>query len=201
MDFEILGNELDEPMKVKYNWTVFRTPIIVKTMNNINLAMLLKAFDAFLTHQKTEQLSMREYNLLKFIVKDGLNINYSDIYKSSFSFSNLVIQDIADIEKAGMALSILDAFLQCTPIQKTLFDEWYGDLSKVFHKVFSEENDDSKKCQEIIKEYINRWINDMKISQIVRDDIKKLTEEFGENKQPKEGEEEENNEEEAIEIK
>ena len=169
-------------MKSKYTWTVFRSPFIVKTMNGFNLAMILKAFDTMIKQKKIKELGDREYNLVKFIVKDGLNIAYSEIYKTSFNFSGLIIKDISKIERVNVCFSILDAFLQCGPIQKSIFDEWYDPLSNVFTEVFG--NSELELCKETIKEYVNRWINDLKISQIVRDDIKKLSEIFPKEEEP-----------------
>ena len=176
MEYELLGGELDDTMKSKYSLTIFRSPFVVKTMTGFNPAMILKAFDTMVQQRQYTELGDREYNLVNFIVRDGLNINYSDIYKSSFNFSGLVIQDIAKIERCNNCFSILEAFLECGPIQKSIFDEWYDNLSKVFGKVFAEGGDESNVCKDTIKEFVNRWINDMKISQIVRDDIKKLAE-------------------------
>ena len=176
MEYELFGGELDDTMKSKYSLTIFRSPFVVKTMTGFNPAMILKAFDTMVQQRQYTELGDREYNLINFIVKDGLNINYSDIYKSSFNFSGLVIQDIAKIERCNNCFSILEAFLECGPIQKSIFDEWYDNLNKVFGKVFAEEGEESKVCKDTIKEFVNRWINDMKISQIVRDDIKKLAE-------------------------
>ena len=176
MEYELFGGELDDTMKSKYSLTIFRSPFVVKTMTGFNPAMILKAFDTMVQQREYKELGDREYNLINFIVKDGLNINYSDIYKSSFNFSGLVIQDIDKVERCNNCFSILEAFLECGPIQKSIFDEWYDNLNKVFGKVFSEEGEETKVCRDTIKEFVNRWINDMKISQIVRDDIKKLAE-------------------------
>ena len=176
MEYELFGGELDDTMKSKYSLTIFRSPFVVKTMTGFNPAMILKAFDSMVQQRDYKELGDREYNLINFIVKDGLNINYSDIYKSSFNFSGLVIQDIDKVERCNNCFSILEAFLECGPIQKSIFDEWYDNLNKVFGKVFSEEGEETKVCRDTIKEFVNRWINDMKISQIVRDDIKKLAE-------------------------
>ena len=176
MEYELFGGELDDTMKSKYSLTIFRSPFVVKTMTGFNPAMILKAFDTMVQQRDYKELGDREYNLINFIVKDGLNINYSDIYKSSFNFSGLVIQDIDKVERCNNCFSILEAFLECGPIQKSIFDEWYDNLNKVFGKVFSEEGEETKVCRDTIKEFVNRWINDMKISQIVRDDIKKLAE-------------------------
>ena len=176
MEYELFGGELDDTMKSKYSLTIFRSPFVVKTMTGFNPAMILKAFDTMVQQRQYTELGDREYNLVNFIVRDGLNINYSDIYKSSFNFSGLVIQDIAKIERCNNCFSILEAFLECGPIQKSIFDEWYDNLSKVFGKVFAEGGDESNVCKDTIKEFVNRWINDLKISQIVRDDIKKLAE-------------------------
>jgi len=176
MEYELFGGELDDTMKSKYSLTIFRSPFVVKTMNGFNPAMILKAFDTMVQQRQYKELGDREYNLINFIVKDGLNINYSDIYKSSFNFSGLVIQDISKVERCNNCFSILEAFLECGPIQKSIFDEWYDNLNKVFGKVFSGEGEDYNICKDTIKEFVNRWINDMKISQIVRDDIKKLAE-------------------------
>ena len=176
MEYELFGGESDETMKSKYSLTIFRSPFVVKTMTGFNTAMILKAFDAMIQQREYNELGDREYNLINFIVKDGLNINYSDIYKSSFNFSGLVIQDISKVERCNNCFSILEAFLECGPIQKSIFDEWYDNLNKVFVKVFGDESDNLNVCKDTIKEFVNRWINDMKISQIVRDDIKKLAE-------------------------
>jgi len=178
MEYELFAGQLDETMKSKYSFTNFRSPFTVKTMTGFNSAMILKAFDTMIQQKKITELGDREYNLINFIVKDGLNINYSDIYKSSFNFSGLVIQDICKIERCNNCFSILDSFLQCGPIQKSIFDEWYDNLNKVFVKVFEDETGNLNLCKDTIKEFVNRWINDMKISQIVRDDIKKLAEVF-----------------------
>ena len=176
MEYELFGGELDETMKSKYSLTIFRSPFVVKTMTGFNPAMILKAFDTMVHQREYTSLGDREYNLINFLVKDGLNINYSDIYKSSFNFSGLVIQDIDKVERCNNCFSILEAFLECGPIQKSIFDEWYDNLNKVFGKVFAEEGEENNVCKDTIKEFLNRWINDMKISQIVRDDIKKLAE-------------------------
>ena len=176
MEYELFGGELDDTMKSKYSLTIFRSPFVVKTMTGFNPAMILKAFDTMVQQRQYTELGDREYNLVNFIVRDGLNINYSDIYKSSFNFSGLVIQDIAKIERCNNCFSILEAFLECKKKKKSIFDEWYDNLSKVFGKVFAEGGDESNVCKDTIKEFVNRWINDMKISQIVRDDIKKLAE-------------------------
>ena len=176
MEYELFGGELDETMKSKYSLTIFRSPFVVKTMTGFNPAMILKAFDTMVQQREYTSLGDREYNLINFLVKDGLNINYSDIYKSSFNFSGLVIQDIDKVERCNNCFSILEAFLECGPIQKSIFDEWYDNLNKVFGKVFAEEGEENNVCKDTIKEFVNRWINDMKISQIVRDDIKKLAE-------------------------
>ena len=176
MEYELFGGELDDTMKSKYSLTIFRSPFVVKTMTGFNPAMILKAFDTMVQQRDYKELGDREYNLINFIVKDGLNINFSDIYKSSFNFSGLVIQDISKVERCNNCFSILEAFLECGPIQKSIFDEWYDNLNKVFGKVFSEDGEEINVCRDTIKEFVNRWINDMKISQIVRDDIKKLAE-------------------------
>jgi len=178
MEYELFGGELDETMKSKYSMTIFRSPFIVKTMTGFNPALILKAFDTMIQQRQVTELGNREYNLINFIVKDGLNIAYSDIYKSSFNFSGLVIQDISKVERVNNCFSILDSFLQCGPIQKSIFDEWYDNLNKVFVKVFEDESGELNMCKDTIKEFVNRWINDMKISQIVRDDIRKLSEVF-----------------------
>ena len=178
MEYELFGGELDETMKSKYSWTIFRSPFIVKTMTGFNSAMILKAFDTMIQQRRITELGDREYNLINFIIKDGLNINYSDIYKSSFNFSGLVIQDISKVERCNNCFSILDSFLQCGPIQKSIFDEWYDNLNKVFIKVFEDTSGELNLCKDTIREFVKRWINDMKISQIVRDDIKKLSEVF-----------------------
>jgi hypothetical protein len=178
MEYELFGGELDETMKSKYSLTIFRSPFVVKTMTGFNPAMILKAFDTMVQQREYTSLGDREYNLINFLVKDGLNINYSDIYKSSFNFSGLVIQDIDKVERCNNCFSILEAFLECGPIQKSIFDEWYDNLNKVFVKVFEDESGELNMCKDTIKEFVNRWINDMKISQIVRDDIRKLSEVF-----------------------
>ena len=143
MEYELFGGELDDTMKSKYSLTIFRSPFVVKTMTGFNPAMILKAFDAMVQQREYNELGDREYNLINFLIKDGLNINFSDIYKSSFNFSNLVIQDIDKVERCNNCFSILEAFLECGPIQKSIFDEWYDNLNKVFVKVFSEQGEEN----------------------------------------------------------
>ena len=176
MEYELFGGELDETMRAKYSWTIFRSPFIVKTMSGYNPALLLKAFDIMLQQKGVTELGDKEYNFINFLVKDGLNANLSDIYKTSFNFSGLVIQDICKVERCSCCFNILDAFLRCGPIQKIIFDEWYDNLNKVFLKVFNDNSKEIKFCKDIIKEFVNRWIEDTKIGQIVKDDIRKLAE-------------------------
>ena len=140
--------------------------------------MLLKAFDTLVAKNGENELTQKDYEFLRFIIKDGLDVNFSDIWKTSFNFSPLVIRGLLNYETVGKCIAILDAFLQCEPIQKFIFDEWYDNLSKTFNELINIESEDAEKCRNQILDILERWINEQKISQIVRDDIKKLLEIF-----------------------
>ena len=173
-------DELDDEMRMKYEWTIFRTPLIVEKIKQWNKPMLFKAFDSLLMEREVTELSEGEYNFIKFLTKDGLDVTASEIWKNSFNFSNLVIQDLNKLDKVFTCLSILDAFITCEPIQKYIFDEWYDNMNKVFLEIIdlSPTNDDAKKCEDAVRECLEGWIKNMKISQIVRDDVRKLMEVF-----------------------
>jgi hypothetical protein len=53
-------------------------------------------------------------------------------------------------------------------------------MNKVFLEIIdlSPTNDDAKKCEDAVRECLEGWIKNMKISQIVRDDVRKLMEVF-----------------------
>ena len=178
MEYELYGGNLDENMQKKSEYTIFRNPIKISVLDGINNAMLLRAFDLIVAEKKINELSPKDYRFIKFIVKDGLEVEFSEIYKTSFNFSPLVIQDCDKLDRVSLCLSILNAFLECGPIQKTVFDEWYDNLHNIFEKVLKMDSEDGKKCREEIEENLKRWINDQRISQIVRDDIRKLAEVF-----------------------
>ena len=143
-----------------------------------NTPMLLKAFDNLITKNGQTELTQKDYEFIKFIIKDGLDVNYSEIWKTSFNFSPLVIRDLNNYENCGKCIAILDAFIQCEPIQKFIFDEWYDHLQKTFTELINEQSEDAEKCRNAILDILFRWINSQKISQIVRDDIRKLLEIF-----------------------
>ena len=113
---------------------------------------IVEAFDIMLQQKGVTELGDKEYNFINFLVKDGLNANLSDIYKTSFNFSGLVIQDICKVERCSCCFNILDAFLRCGPIQKIIFDEWYDNLNKVFLKVFNDNSKEIKFCKDIIED-------------------------------------------------
>ena len=185
--FMFYDEDLDESMKLKYECTIFRNPVNIEKIKSWNKPMIMKAFDLLISEVGKTELDERDYNLIKFITKDGLDVASSEIWKTSFNFSGLLIKDMNQLDKVFTCLSVLDSFLLCEPIQKYIFDEWYDNLNKVFVEVIegSESNEDLKKCKEGIQECLTRWIGNAKISQIVRDDIRKLMEVF-----PKEEKEE-----------
>ena len=178
LNFTFYEGNLDEKMKTKYECTIFRRPVNIEKINVWNTPMLLKAFDTLVAKNGENELTQKDYEFLRFIIKDGLDVNFSDIWKTSFNFSPLVIRGLLNYETVGKCIAILDAFLQCEPIQKFIFDEWYDNLSKTFNELINIESEDAEKCRNQILDILERWINEQKISQIVRDDIKKLLEIF-----------------------
>jgi hypothetical protein len=185
MSFAFYDGDLDEGIKTKFECTTFRNPVGVEKLKDWNKAYLLKAFDSIASKYNLSELSPRDYTFIKFLVKDGLDVNYSEIFKTSFNFSKLIIKDFNKLDKVYSGLEILDSFVQCEPIQKFIFDEWYDNLQKIFTDIVkNSENEDVNKCKQAILETIDRWINNQKISQIVRDDIKKLKEIFPKDNKP-----------------
>ena len=178
MSFAFYDGDLDEAIKTKFECTIFRNPVNIEKLKDWNKAYLFKAFDSIVTKYNLNELSNRDYTFIKFLAKDEFDVNYSEVYKSSFNFSKLIIKDFNKLDKVYAGLEILDSFLQCEPIQKFIFDEWYDNLQKIFMEINKSEDEDVKKCKSAILEAIERWINNQKISQIVRDDIKKLREIF-----------------------
>ena len=185
--FMFYDEDLDENMNLKYQCTIFRNPVNIEKIKSWNKPMLMKAFDMLILEKGKTDLDDRDYDMIKFLTKDGLDVASSEIWKTSFNISGLVIKDMDKLSRVYTSLDILDAFLLCEPIQKYIFDEWYDNLNKVFVEIIegSAANEDLKKCEDGIKECLQRWIGNAKISQIVRDDIRKLMEVF-----PKEQKEE-----------
>ena len=198
LDFTFYEGNLDKIMKTKYECTIFRRPVNIEKINVWNTPLLLKAYDNLIMNNRQEELSNKDYQFLRFITKDGLDVNFSDIWKTSFNFSPLIIKDLTKYENCGKCIAILDAFIQCEPIQKFIFDEWYENLSKTFEELINNNGEDIEKCRNQVLDILLRWINDQKISSIVRDDIRKLLnifpKEMKEKQESKEEEQEINNE-------
>ena len=178
LNFTFYDGQLDDSTNTKFEGTIFRRPVNIIKYHEWNTPMLLKAFDNLIIKKGQNELTQKDYEFIKFIIKDGLDINYSEIWKTSFNFSPLVIRDLNNYENCGKCIAILDAFIQCEPIQKFIFDEWYDNLQRIFSELINEESEDAEKCRNEILDILFRWINAQKISQIVRDDIRKLLEIF-----------------------
>ncbi len=169
------NNEVeDEVVMKKYFSTIFRGDGDISKLTKWNKVMLFKAYSLILAEDKEKtELSKKDYDFLKFLTNEEFEPSYSEIWKSSFNFFNLVIKDIKDESKAATCLSILEAFLICQPIQKNALDDWYDSLVNVFKEIIKE---GKTTCKEIVTSQLDSWIRNSKIRQIVRDDIKKLAE-------------------------
>ena len=176
----------DEWLLEKYYHTIFRNSVQFLKLEHLDKAWLFKAFSLMLEENQIEKLTDKDYEFLRYLTKDKIDENKAEVWRTSFNFSPLVIRDILDPEdptnpnnpkKASMCLTILESFLVCPPIQKTLFDEWYEQLNKVFLELAKDRNAFNDIIQVIVPQ-METWINNPDISPIVKDDIKKLMEVF-----------------------
>ncbi len=163
----------DENIKMKYLHTIFRGDVNIEKLTNWDKSLLFKAFSMLINENQIKELTPKDYDFLKFLTSGGIDPTNSDIWKSNFNFANLIIQDIKYEDRASICLSILEAFVVCGPIQKYVFDEWYESLSKIFTEII---NSGNITCKNIVVQQMDNWIKNTKINQIVRDDIRKLTE-------------------------
>ncbi|MCQ2819264.1 MAG: hypothetical protein MJ252_18530 [archaeon] len=199
------GQELtDERITYKYKNTIFRTSIGFETPGEMSKPMLFKAFSLMLGEREEMkqlqagkvperrqeervfellQLTEKDYEFLRFLTKDKMENKYSEIWKTGFDFYKLVIKDLfspRDPKKVSRCLAILESFLLCEPIQKIIFDEWYEHLYNVFKEdvMKCDDPDCRNELLKIIIEQMTSWGNNNSISQIVKDDLKKLMEVF-----------------------
>lgn len=120
-------------------------------------------------------LSEKEYKFIEFTISPGFNPLHSEIWKSSFKFSRLLILDCANVSRVERALKIMEGFLFFDSIQKQILEDIYDEMNDLLIRLLEEkEVPENKKCLEILNHTLRSWSQHQNSSSILRDGLRKL---------------------------
>lgn len=120
-------------------------------------------------------LSEKEYKFIEFTISPGFNPVHSEIWKSSFKFSRLLIADCANKNRVERALKILEGFLFFDSIQKQILEDIYDEMNDLLIRLLEDkDNPDCLKCLEILNHTLRSWSQQQNSSSILRDGLRKL---------------------------
>jgi hypothetical protein len=165
---------LNEDVKSSTSYPCRHEPQLVK-FKDWNTSFFIKAFDIIIIDQNEQtELTLKDYKFLNFLVKGRLDPRYSEVYKHSFRFSKLIIQDLIYLDKCTNNLNILESFFLCEPIAKHVQEECHDNLQKLFNQIANDKKDNIIKCKEAIISAFKKWIPNT--SSILKDGLRKLFE-------------------------
>lgn len=168
----------DEPLDDNINYILRYTPCRhepqLTKFKNWNEAHLIKAFDILLQENNVKEMTQRDYSFVNFLLKGGIRLPYSEIYKNNFRYSKLIINDLKIFDKCHNALNIIEAYLFCEPISKHIFDDIFDELQFVLKQITEDNQEYMKKCKDVIIGVFKNWINNS--SSILKEGLKKLSE-------------------------
>ncbi len=174
------GSELTGDIIKLQQYTKFRVKPEIVRFNDWSYHYLCQGLNNLIEdREKSDQsirpLSEKEYKFLQFTINPGFNPHHSEIWKSSFKFSKLLLLDCYDKNKSERSLKILEAFLFFEPIQKQILEDVYDHLQEVIVKLIEAKDDPNcKKCLESLNLNLRGWSQHPNSSSILRDGLRKL---------------------------
>jgi hypothetical protein len=120
-------------------------------------------------------LSEKEYKFIEFTISPGFNPLHSEIWKSSFKFSRLIILDCANVKRIERALKIMEGFLFFDSIQKQILEDICDEMNDLLMRLLEEKDKpDNKRCLEILNHSLRSWSQQQNSSSTLRDGLRKL---------------------------
>jgi hypothetical protein len=121
---------------------------------------------------RRKDLSEKEYAFIVYILKNTeMGQGYTEIWKNNFKCAKFVIADLAYPEKVERSIWILEKYF-LSDSHRQILEENYENLQNLFKYLYSNE------CETL--EYVNTavkgWIESPKSSTILRDGLRKLSE-------------------------
>ena len=178
------GSELTDDIIKLQQYTKFRVKPEYQKFRDWHYHYLCQALNSLIEdREKSEKtsrpLSEKEYKFVQFTIAPGFNPLQSEIWKSSFKFSKLLLIDLYDKAKSERALKILEAFLFFDPIQKQVLEDIYDHLQEMITKLLENGEDPlNKRCLDTLNYTLRSWSQHPNSSSILRDGLRKLIDLF-----------------------
>lgn len=176
--------QLTEDIIKLQQYTKFRVKPEIIRFRDWHYHYLCQAVNSLIEDREKSQnisksLSEKEYKFVQFTISPGFNPLHSEIWKSSFKFSKLLLMDCYEKAKSERALKILEAFLFFEPIQKQILEDIYDHLQDMITKLLEDkEEPNNKKCLELLNYTLRSWSQHPNSSSILRDGLRKLIDLF-----------------------
>jgi hypothetical protein len=166
----------DEPLDDNLSYILRFTPcrhepVLVKG-KDWNFPIFFKAYDIYLKENLIQQLTDKDYKFINFLLKNDINVLYTELYKSHFRFAHLIIKDMRSFEKCLNCINIVQKFILCETLSKFIFDDIFEDFQSLLRDLVDDNREEAKKTRELIVTTLKYWNNNAAL--IIRDGIKKL---------------------------
>lgn len=179
------GTDLTEDIIKQQQYTKFRVKPEIVRFRDWSYHYLCQALNTLIEQREKREknnmntLTEKEYKFLQFTIAPGFNPHHSEIWKSSFKFSKLLLNDLFDKPRSERALKILEAFLFFEPIQKQVLEDIYDNLQELILRLLEQKEDSTnKKVLETLNYTLRSWSQNPNSSSILREGLRKLIDLF-----------------------
>ena len=178
------GSELTDNIIKLQQYTKFRVKPEYQKFCDWHYHYLCQALNSLIEEREKSKhasrpLSEKEYKFIQFTIAPGFNPLQSEIWKSSFKFSKMLLLDCYDKSKSERALKILETFLFFEPIQKQVLEDIYDHLQEMITNLLENREDPlNKRVIETLNHTLRNWSQNPNSSSILRDGLRKLIDLF-----------------------
>jgi len=178
------GSELTDNIIKLQQYTKFRVKPEYQKFCDWHYHYLCQALNSLIEEREKSKhasrpLSEKEYKFIQFTIAPGFNPLQSEIWKSSFKFSKMLLLDCYDKSKSESALKILETFLFFEPIQKQVLEDIYDHLQEMITNLLENREDPlNKRVIETLNHTLRSWSQNPNSSSILRDGLRKLIDLF-----------------------
>jgi hypothetical protein len=178
------GIELTDNIIKLQQYTKFRVKPEYQKFCDWHYHYLCQALNSLIEEREKSKhasrpLSEKEYKFIQFTIAPGFNPLQSEIWKSSFKFSKMLLLDCYDKSKSERALKILETFLFFEPIQKQVLEDIYDHLQEMITNLLENREDPvNNRVIETLNHTLRSWSQNPNSSSILRDGLRKLIDLF-----------------------
>lgn len=178
------GTDLTDEIIKLQQFTKFRVKPEYQKFQDWHYHYLCQALNSLIEEREKSEhtsrpLSEKEYKFIQFTIAPGFNPLQSEIWKSSFKFSKLLLLDCYDKSRSERALKILEAFLFFEPIQKQVLEDIYDYLQDMITRLLENKEDPvNKRVLDTLNHTLRSWSQHPNSSSILRDGLRKLIDLF-----------------------